>query len=167
MGIGLLGTASAKARKKDYKVKVDPKEPLAEPLPFGLPKDSVQKALPRGFRRRAVKTVNVAGCATPCHMQCVLWKDNRVLIIGSSVREYNGEMIDQFVERRFRDGKGSVDSFIAQIEHAKGYGGVDRLGKGAKEYGIHFKMVPWHDNIVMAMLNLSSHTMWVIVNYLE
>jgi predicted transcriptional regulator len=74
-------------------------------------------------------------------------------------------MIDQFVERRFRDGKGSVDSFIAQIEHAKGYGGVDRLGKGAKECGIHFKMVPWHDNIVTAMLNLSSHTMWVIVNY--
>lgn len=53
-----------------------------------------------------------------------------MLIIGRSAREYNGEMFDQFVERRLRDEKAIVDSFYTQIEHAIGYGGVDRLGKG-------------------------------------
>ena len=74
-------------------------------------------------------------------------------------------MHGQTVERIFRDGVEHEDSFVAQQEHAKGYGGVDRVGKGSKTYGIHFKMIPWHNNIVMALLNLISHAMWIIVDY--
>ena len=41
-------------------------------------------------------------------------------------------------------------------------GGVDRIGKGSKVYGINFNVVPWHKHLVTNTLNLNLHAMWTL-----
>ena len=91
-----------------------------------------------------------------------LWNDSSMVGIvntafvgkskGTSVRWVNNK-------------KKEVPSFCAQRIHAITYGGVDRIGKGAKEYGVNFNIVPWHRHIIKGIENINSHATWGLAQY--
>ena len=58
-----------------------------------------------------------------------------------------------------------IPSFPAQVAHAKAYGGVDRVGRGAVENGIDFQTVPWYKRIPQAILNVNTFAMWVAAQH--
>ena len=67
--------------------------------------------------------------------------------------------------RRLKGGSTVAPSSPAQVAHAKAYGGVDRVGRGAVENGIDFQTVPWYKRIPQAILNVNTFAMWVAAQH--
>jgi len=49
--------------------------------------------------------------------------------------------------------------------HTTSYGGVDRIGRGFKPYGITFTLVPWFKHLIATTINLNTHAMWTLAQY--
>jgi hypothetical protein len=129
--------------------------------PFKAPPKSITDHLERGFKRRAQIKIPVPG-RSDLTIDAHAWMDSKLVGISNSafVGEDHGT-----TDRNVGHTPKVVDSFVAQRVHAKYYGGVDRLGKGAKEYGVNFSVVPWSRHLVTMMENMSNHASWVIAQY--
>jgi len=111
--------------------------------------------------RRAQLTVPVTG-KPPMKLDAHLWKDSSMVGIVNTAHVGKSE---GHTTRQVGKSKVKIPSFLAQRKHAFAYGGVDRIGKGAKEYGVAFSVVPWHRHIVTGIENISSHATWVLAQY--
>ena len=132
-------------------------------LPFEPVPKSIQKELQPGWLRRAQLTVPVDGCSEPLVIEVYIWCDSK--LVGFVVAgEFLGTA-EGTTERRRGGKRVKVPSFLAQRVHAMMYGGVDRIGRGAKVYGINFNIVPWHKHLVTSTMNLIAHATWVLAQY--
>mgnify|MGYP003331528541 CR=1 FL=1 len=134
-------------------------------MPFPPISKTVADQLEHGWLRRARFEVPVDGSKENLIVESYLWKDSRV--VGYVVAgDYLGTT-EGITERRQKGKKRKkqVPSFLAQRMHAKMYGGVDRIGKGSKVYGINFNVVPWHKHLVTNTMNLNLHAMWTLAQY--
>jgi len=58
-----------------------------------------------------------------------------------------------------------LPSFLVQRMHTTSYGGVDRIGRGSKTFGITFTLVPWFKHLIATTINLNTHAMWTLAQY--
>jgi len=58
-----------------------------------------------------------------------------------------------------------LPSFLAQRMHTTSYGGVDRIGRGSKTYGITFTLVHWFKHMIATTIYLNTHAMWILAQY--
>lgn len=133
-------------------------------MPFPPISKSVQASLQPGWMRQARLEVPAqGGNQNPLVIEAYLWMDSK--LVGFVVaNDFLGT--PDGTTRRFKGGRWvEIPSFAAQRFHALYYGGVDRIGKGAKVYGIDFAVVPWHRHLVTTTLNLHAHAMWTLVQY--
>eukprot|EP00729_Bicosta_minor_P010489 gene10489-694_t len=135
---------------------------------------SAATSVSRGHMNRMVKIYDVNGeyentqvgyaiKSKKMALEAASWLDARD--VGFFYTDYVGNPeLDPVSCTRFLNGAGEtkVPSFPAQIEHGSGYGGIDKVGRGAVEYGIDFQMNRWYLRIITSLMNINSHCMWVL-----
>ena len=129
--------------------------------PFTRPSKAIQKSLARGWKRRAQIQIQVKG-HSPLKIDAHIWMDSSIVGIVNSA--YTGEdegTVLRWVKNRLVE----IASFEAQRLHALAYGGVDRVGRGAKEHGIKFNVVPWQRHLIAMAEDVTCHAAWVIAQY--
>ena len=126
--------------------------------------DSVRKSVPRGHLQRQVRVEKIPGCQKPMVTEANLWVDGRDMGILSTAM--NGPPPAGCTTTRHLGKKGGTvqqNTFPAQKHHAKQYGKVDVVGRGAAEYGIDSPVDRWDKRIPQALMNVHSHAMFILV----
>lgn len=174
-GTGFVSTVSAKSKGRKKKESSEPAESdltpaqeeemvkeLKQIMPFKELPNSVVDQLENGWLRRAQLKVAVDGYPDLL-IDAYIWKDSKIVgfvVAGDFIGKASGT-----TPRNKKAGAVEIPSFLAQRLHAKLYGGIDRIGRGAKMYGVTFKVMPWHKNLVTTTMNLNLHAMWVLARY--
>lgn len=109
-----------------------------------------EQTLDKGTRFRAAKTFTVEGImhhgkGNQMRLQSDLWLDSATMAYASSHGVGSDDPLNPIVAKR--KGK-EVAAFLVQKLHAGTYGGIDRIGKSALEYGQTFDVQPWHFHII-------------------
>ena len=109
-----------------------------------------EATLDKGTRFRAAKTFFVEGKMNHSkgaymRLQSDLWLDSATMAYASTHGQGSDDPNNPITAKR--KGK-AVPAFLAQKLHGKTYGGIDRIGKSALEYGQTFDLQPWHFHIV-------------------
>ena len=132
-------------------------------MPFDPVSKTIQDQLDGGWMRRARLEVPVDGTTQALVIEAYLWQDSK--LVGFVVADDFLGTAEGTTERQRGSKKVQLPTFLAQRLHAKLYGGVDRIGRGAKLYGIHFTIVPWHKHLVITTVNLHMHAIWTLALY--
>lgn len=190
-GCGAISTVKIPKKKKATKKKAEEDDddandggdgddaddefaPVSKAFPMTRMSKSAATSVSRGHMNRMVKIYDVNGeyentqvgyaiKSKKMALEAASWLDARD--VGFFYTDYVGNPeLDPVSCTRFLNGAGEtkVPSFPAQIEHGSGYGGIDKVGRGAVEYGIDFQMNRWYLRIITSLMNINSHCMWVL-----
>lgn len=138
-------TATAGKKKKKTKTMTD-----VRVCCFHKHSKGNEQTLDKGARFRAAKTFHVEGKilhgkGAGMRLQSDLWLDSATMAFASTHGIGSDDPNNPITAKR----KGKEQpAFLVQKLHGEHYGGIDRIGKGALEYGMTFDLQPWHFHII-------------------
>ena len=126
--------------------------------------ESVRKSVPRGHTQRQVREEKIPGCKKTMKTEANLWVDGRDVGIMSTAM-YGVPPPNCTTTRHLGKKGGTVQqsTFPAQLHHAKQYGKVDVVGRGAAEYGIDTPTDRWDKRIPQSLMNVHMHAMFILI----
>ena len=146
-------TSTASKKKKKSKTKTD-----IRVCCFHRHSKGNEQTLDKGARFRAAKTFQVEGKilhgkGAGMRLQSDLWLDSATMAFASTYGTGSDDPNNPITATR----KGKEQpAFLVQKLHGEHYGGIDRIGKGALEYGMTFDLQPWHFHIIQVCVRAAA-----------
>ena len=144
------------------------KSRTSDDFPFHKLKDAALKRQPRGWMRRAVRTIscfNLNGAPTEFECEATKWKDRKEvgLFKNYKVKPRDNETLQRWV--RGQKERQEIDAHVGVIDYNAHMGAVDRKDRDTADWGIQLRSPRWYMAIFWWLFNAQISAMYYITMY--